>query len=60
MEKSKLAKTILYAFIDGLSTARDKKEQLKKLIDDFEIALIENTDNEEMEEKKENKNQLKI
>ena len=54
MEKSQLAKTILYAFIDGLSTARDKKEQLKKLIDDFEIALNEN------EEIAEDKNQKMI
>ena len=51
MEKSQLAKAILYAFIDGLSTAKDKKEQLKKLIDDFETALIENENDKIAEDK---------
>jgi len=48
--QSNLAKKILYSFIDGLSTAKDKKEQLKKLINDFEIALKEN-ENDEIEDK---------
>jgi len=50
MNKSELAKAILYSFINGLSTAKDKKAQLKKLIDDFEIALKESA-------KEENQNQ---
>ena len=45
--QSDLAKKILYSFIDGLATAKDKKEQLKKLIHDFEIALDEDTENEQ-------------
>lgn len=52
MNKNELAKAILYSFIDGLSTAKDKKAQLKKLIDDFEIALKEVED--------ENNNKLDI
>jgi len=49
MNKHELAKAILYSFIDGLSTAKDKKAQLKKLIDDFEIALKEEENNQQLE-----------
>jgi len=42
--QSDLAKRILYSFIDGLATAKDKKDQLKKLINDLEISLKEDSE----------------
>ena len=57
MTKPELAKAILHAFIDGLSTAKDKKEQLKKLIDDFETALQEMMQQQEEDEEAEKENE---